>query len=160
MEGNHSESVKRNKPLEVGTTVIGTRTGLYKNKMVSLPVKYGNYIYPPIGDEYIHLKPNRYYDLLNKFLHSEEGKEYIYPSRDEIEEASKLVICRESLSVLEEKPVKEESKNQQETIQKDNDLSSNNQDFSNLKNSLKILVGIVIIQFVCVIGLIVMLVIR
>lgn len=160
MEVNSAESIKRSKPLEVGHTKIGEKTGNYKGQLVKFSVYYGNYILPSIDGEFIHIKPESYNELLNKFLHSQQGKEYIYPSKEEIEDATRLVISRESQTLLDKEPVKEESNNPQEIIEENCSQSSDEQDSSNLKSSLKILVGIVIIQFVCIAGLIVILVIK
>ena len=160
MEGRNIETTKRSKPLEIGSTKIGERTGKHEGVLKTFSIYYGNYVDPPVKGKYIHLKPSLYYEILNKFLHSKEGKEYIYPSKEEIEDATRLVISSESQRVLEEKPVKEESKNPQETIEEEIDPISIDQDFSNHNGNLKVLVGIVIIQFVCIVGLIAMMVIR
>ena len=160
MEGRNIETTKRSKPLEIGSTKIGVRSGKHDGVLKTFSIYYGNYVDPPVKGKHIHLKPSLYYEILNKFLHTEEGKEYIYPSKEEIEDATRLVISSESQRIIEKRPVKEESKNPQETIVEEIDPISIDQDFSNHNGNLKVLVGIVIIQFVCIVGLIAMMVIR
>lgn len=83
------------KKLQVGKTKIGERTGKYEGQFIKFSIYYGNYSMPPVNGEYVHLKKDKYLALLNEFLESPEGKDYLRPTEEEIEEACLEVVNRE-----------------------------------------------------------------
>ena len=83
-------------PLEVGKTQIGSMMGKFKGEVYNFQIYYGNYILPSPHGEFIHYNQNLYKQTLMKFLDSEEGQKYIRPTEKEIEEATQLVISKES----------------------------------------------------------------
>ena len=83
-------------PLEVGKTQIGSMMGKFKGEVYNFQIYYGNYILPSPHGEFIHYNQNLYKQKLMKFLDSEEGQKYIRPTEKEIEEATQLVISKES----------------------------------------------------------------
>jgi len=83
------------KQLKVGKTKIGGITGSYNGKFIRFSIYYGNLSMPPVDGEYIHLPSDKYRELLDQFLNSEEGKEFEKPSEEEINAACLAVLNKE-----------------------------------------------------------------
>lgn len=111
------------KKLEPGITAIGQIKGKdNKNMIRSFTILYGNLVDPPNEDgEIKSLKDSLYREKLNEFLESEEGKKYLIPSDEEIEQASIDMQNRiEAVKQQKEKEATQEIEVQAEQV---NDVS-------------------------------------
>ena len=86
------------KKMEPGRTKIGTITAKDENEMVKeYTICFGNIAFPQKNGKFMHLRDERYREILSKFLDSDEGLNYIAPTEEEIEkEKDKL---RQSVSL-------------------------------------------------------------
>lgn len=82
-----------------GQTLIGTRVVIdskNSDQPRMIKVYYGNYIDPPMrtadGLHYIPMKEEKYREILNTFLDSEEGRDYERPTEEEMAAASAEVV--------------------------------------------------------------------
>ena len=106
-----------------GQTKIGTQNAKDKNNIIlTFTVYYGNVLEPPIDGKIGHLPKNNYRTMLEEFLNSEEGEEYAIPTEDEVEQASKdmlnketEILMRAKLQQEREKKIQERKKEEEET---------------------------------------------
>lgn len=104
-----SEENTRTKQLQVGRTVISNRMGKVKGRYQQVSVLYGNLCEDLVDGVPKQLREDIYDKLLNDFLMSEEGQEYIIPTKDEMLEA-KISVKNKLLDYMayQEKKEKEE----------------------------------------------------
>ena len=102
------------KKMEPGRTKIGTITAKDENDMVKeYTICFGNIAFPQKNGKFMHLRNERYREILSKFLDSDEGLDYIAPTEEEIEKARIAVLNREAMLKK-----KQEEKAQEEEIKK------------------------------------------
>lgn len=91
--------MEEKKFLEAGITELGTVNGEYNGKFMTMKIRYGNSIFPTVKkdgkEEFVHLKKEKYEEMLDAFLKSEAGKNYKRPPKEEIEKASLFVLNKE-----------------------------------------------------------------
>lgn len=148
-------------PLEVGKTQIGSMMGKFKGEVYNFQIYYGNYILPSPHGEFIHYNQNLYKQKLMKFLDSEEGQKYIRPTEKEIEEATQLVISKESQLISKQpkdtvEKVQEEAEQapKEEVVQPFIKTEADELETINLKKKVKAMLIVMIIQSLCIVALI------
>jgi hypothetical protein len=57
---------------------------------------FGNIAFPQKNGKFMHLRDERYREILSKFLDSDEGLDYIAPTEEEIEKVRIAVLNREA----------------------------------------------------------------
>jgi len=85
------------KKLETGKTEIGKVVAKDQDGMIrDFVIYYGNAASPLVDGNVMHLKENRYQEMLKAFLESEDGREYEAPSEEEIRQATIEMLNRET----------------------------------------------------------------
>ena len=85
------------KKLIPGETQIGTVISKDNNGMIrDFSIYYGNVASPIIDGNILHMKEERYLDMLKTFLESETGREYEIPAEDEVKQATIEMLNRET----------------------------------------------------------------
>ena len=85
------------KKLEVGKTEIGKVVAKDQDGMIrDFVIYYGNAASPLVDGNVMHLKENRYQEMLKAFLESEDGREYEAPTEEEIRQATIEMLNRET----------------------------------------------------------------
>lgn len=97
-----------------GRTRIGTVRGKYEGAVDDYDIYYGNIAAAPDGT-LVHMDRARYMEVLDRFLESEEGRQYRRPSGQEILEAEKkfYVIPEEEEQTAEEMTAAKEEPGQE-----------------------------------------------
>lgn len=149
--------------LKVGETKIGEVSGEYKNELHCFQVFYGNYLFPDVHGEFIHCEPSVYKDMLTKFLNSKEGSKFIWPTEEEIEIATQLVISRES-QLISKQEKETQTLNVQQVIEEPEQKPIQNPvdelELINLQKRVKVMLILIIIQFVSIAALVALRVIK
>ena len=115
----------KKKELVIGETLLGTTKVKINNQKYELEIYYGNFVKPMIYNdkteqyEFKTYKYDQYINMLNDFLNTLEGLEYKPPTKEEIEEACKIVREKErayldKLKNAQQKPASEEEEPKQE----------------------------------------------
>ncbi len=107
------------KKLQPGQTKIGTLAAKDENGMVKeYTICYGNIAFPQRNGKYMHLRNEKYREMLTKFLDSDEGLNYESPTEEEIEKARIAVLNREAIlkKKQEEKEREEAEKKAREQL--------------------------------------------
>lgn len=85
--------------LEPGKTEIGKVLGTYNGQAMNMTIFYGNSVFPTVKkngkEEFVHLKEDKYLQMLNDFFKTEEGKKYKRPSKDIIDKDRAYVLAQE-----------------------------------------------------------------
>ena len=145
-------------PLKVGVTELFVFRRVVNNEEYELHLLYGNMIYPPPDEGIIHCTEATYREKLNQFLDSKEGQKYIRPTEEEIKEDEKLVLSLEAENVRKQK--KEASQNVQQEVVKNEEAEQLIQnpidelELINLQKRVKVMLVIVIIQFISIAALV------
>ncbi len=85
------------KKLETGKTEIGKVVAKDQDGMIrDFVIYYGNAASPLVDGSVMHLKENRYQEMLKAFLESEDGREYEAPTEEEIRQATIEMLNRET----------------------------------------------------------------
>lgn len=149
--------------LKVGDTEIGKVYGNYKGKEYVFTVFYGNRTFPPADGDFIHCDQDRYKEMLTKFLNSKEGSKYIWPTEEEIEIATQLVISRES-QLISKQEKETQTLNVQQVIEEPEQKPIQNPvdelELINLQKRVKVMLILIIIQFVSIAALVALRVIK
>ena len=70
-------------------TIIKQAHTMVNGKNINIDIHYGNYITPPINGKYQTLPDEKYKNVLEEFLNSQEGIKYKHPTEQEIDRVSK-----------------------------------------------------------------------
>lgn len=101
-----------------GETQIGAVTSKDKDGLIrDFQIYYGNVAAPIIDGEVLHLKEERYREMLKEFLLSDIGQEYEEPTEEEIKAASIEMLNRETKAKAYREKIQ---KGQQDKTEEDN----------------------------------------
>lgn len=110
-----------------GETQIGAVTSKDKDGLIrDFQIYYGNVAAPIIDGEVLHLKEERYQEMLKEFLLSDIGQEYEEPTEEEIKAASIEMLNRETKAKAYREKMQQEVQNKAEenTDAKETDQNS------------------------------------
>jgi len=145
----------RNISLKVGETEIGEIVGSYKNEVYTFHIYYGNYVLPSCHGEFIHYNNDLYRKMLEQFLNSNAGSMYLWPSEEEIAQATQMVIAKESQLINKQKlDAPKEVADIKENSPKQESDTQTIEDSQEVDERVKRLFVVVIVQFLCIVGLV------